>query len=162
MTTVLKGAEVALDVCLLGYAGSSLAIALASLDMDVSSVSIHPCFLSATYQQRVDWRNPANRVPPRQPPRANPGRCTQQQHDTLQDIVNIACKMKWSCSPGDGCALLGIKTADGAACVAARIGIETACYDFSDPGHLDQLAQETARVQKCHSSMAARRCPGYE
>lgn len=154
---LLQGAIVGAGTCMLGYVGSILTIEIAGWGRDVTNIAIHLCFFSATYGDRPgnpsDWRNPNNRVPPPVPPR-NPGRCTPQQHAELQSAVDIECKMKWSCSANDSPATLGIKIGQGSVCVAARLAIEIACFDFSDKGHPAQLAQETVRLSNCFALAA--------
>jgi RHS repeat-associated protein len=165
LTAVEKTVEVAADVCLLGYAGSALAIAISSWDRDVTSVSVNFCFLSAKYRPRtLDWRNPANRVPEgRQPPRADPGRCTPDQHARLQDQVNMLCKSSgsYACSANDTCPVLAAKTAAASACFAARVAIGIACYDFSpnNPNdHVPALAVAAGAVGNCVAAAQGRNC----
>ena len=164
---VAGGVSAAVDVCFLGYAASSLAIAVANIDMDVLDVHLHFCFLSATYQKRIDWRNPADRVPPRNPPPAPrpprdpspPGRCPAWRRDQLQGQIQSLCRPfgGYACGGGDSCAVASVKLGIASGCLAARMAMAFECYDMNpnptptnnfDP-HTEALTSAAGAVGKC-------------
>jgi len=64
------------------------------------------------------------------------------------------------CNGGDSCLILGGKLAATSACLAARLGIEIACYDFTEPGHLEQIGTASAAVSNCFSLISQKGCLG--
>jgi RHS repeat-associated protein len=167
-TALLKGAEVATDVCLLGYATSALSIATMSGDYEITGITINFCFVQA----RVNWRDPRDRAEPRpdKPRKPYTGRCTPERRNYLQNQIDTLCKAsgQWSCSGDDSCTLLDGKIAAASACFAARMAIGVECYDFADVPtptngghpHLQAIKESALGMGSCIAIAQAKQCFG--
>ncbi|TWT45054.1 hypothetical protein RAS1_14750 [Phycisphaerae bacterium RAS1] len=99
--------------------------------------------------------------PPHIPCRADPGRCTPEQHKALQDNVNSACKPNYGgggfgCSPpgafvpiGAYCQSTKSNILRASKCAQARETINNACYGGGDDGHKEQAANARRAASNC-------------
>lgn len=91
---------------------------------------------------------------------ADPGNCTPDQKDALQQEVTDVCKNAGtrSCSYADACATITAKIDTAAQCINARQKINSQCFDGGDEGHNQQVQQEVNLQNNCYEISTASSC----
>ncbi len=83
---------------------------------------------------------------------ADPGNCTPDQQQALQQDVTDLCKNAGSrsCSYADACPTIATKIDVAAKCIEARQKINSQCYNGGDDGHKAQVQQEVNLQNNCY------------
>jgi hypothetical protein len=91
---------------------------------------------------------------------ADPGNCTPDDKDALQQEVNDVCKNAGtrSCSFADSCDAIQTKIDTAAQCIGARQKINSQCFDGGDAGHNTAVQQEVNLQNNCWSISSSVGC----
>ena len=87
-----------------------------------------------------------------------PGDCTPEQHRSLQDAVDAACKIPRRCDGGQDCATLQSNHGKNLACAGARDTINVTCFRGGNPGHRQAADDARRAAQRCSVLMVTKKC----
>ena len=87
-----------------------------------------------------------------------PGNCTPEQHRTLQNAVDAACKIPRRCDGTQDCATLQSNHGKNLACAAARDDINITCFGGGDAGHRQAADDARRAAQRCSVLMVTKKC----
>jgi type VI secretion system secreted protein VgrG len=87
-----------------------------------------------------------------------PGNCTPEQHRTLQNAVDAACKIPRRCDGNQDCATLLSNHGKNLACAAARDDINITCFGGGDAGHRQAADDARRAAQRCSTLMVTKKC----
>jgi hypothetical protein len=91
-------------------------------------------------------------------PSPPPGNCSPDQHRTLQDAVDAACKIPRRCDLTQDCATLLSNHRKNLACASARNTVNVICFEGGDSGHRRAAAEALNAAQRCISLMISKKC----
>jgi len=89
-----------------------------------------------------------------------PGDCTPEEHDQLQNAVNVECKRTpVRCVSLQSCAVLRANWLQFQHCINARANIMNKCFQGGDDRHKQALESTQTGANKCWRLMEEKKCP---
>ena len=157
-TFVAAATATAVGSCLAGYFGSAVGLAAANaMGYTVSGVRVRLCLITGDIIDDSDDR--------RKPPKDPPGDCTGETYRRLNQAVEDNCKVKGQKTSCDGlkdCIEIGARMARSAACLAARVAREVACWRHGDLGHQGEIEGTVNKIQGCWDQWGKQKCAGKQ
>jgi putative RNase toxin 16 of polymorphic toxin system len=92
---------------------------------------------------KVEEKKPEKKLPA-------PGRCTQERHTALQNIVESFCRITRCESQTDTLDQMKKKEFQFAACAIARADINTECFEGGDDGHKTAYRSAKGAAKNCY------------
>jgi putative RNase toxin 16 of polymorphic toxin system len=87
-----------------------------------------------------------------------PGDCTAEQHRTLQNAVDAACKISRRCDGTQDCATLQSNHGKNLACADARDTINITCFRGGNDGHRQAADDARRAAARCSSLLVSKKC----
>ncbi|RLJ20786.1 hypothetical protein DJ031_04560 [bacterium endosymbiont of Escarpia laminata] len=90
--------------------------------------------------------------------RADPGGCTPEVHEVLQDAVDEKCKILRRCKHDQSCDALLSNLRKNLDCAKAREILNSTCFDGGDNAHKQALGDARQSAWRCIDIRVKKRC----
>lgn len=87
-----------------------------------------------------------------------PGDCTGEQHRTLQDVVDAACKVPRRCNATQDCTALRLYYNKNFTYTNARDAINITCFRGGDDGHRTASEDALRAATRCAEPIMTKKC----